>query len=91
MCKSHSKNNRFQKTTYFKKKISKTADFKKQISKTTDYKHIIFSKTTDSKKQQISINKKYCNTILNSNQKRNRKKNLKKKLFSKNNRFQNKP
>ena len=43
-----SKNNRFQKH-----QISKTSDFKKRISKTTDYKEIIFSKTTESKKQQI--------------------------------------
>ena len=81
MCKSHSKNNRFQKI-----------DFKNKGIKKQQVNNILFPNTTDSKKQQISINNKYLKTIPNSNQKRNRKKpKMKKKLFSKNNRFQNKP
>ena len=81
MCKSHSKNNRFQKI-----------DFKNKGIKKQQVNNILFPITTDSKKQQISINNKYLKTIPNSNQKRNRKKpKMKKKLFSKNNRFQNKP
>ena len=81
MCKSHSKNNRFQKI-----------DFKNKGIKKQQVNNILISITTDSKKQQISINNKYLKTIPKSNQKRNRKKpKIEKKLFSKNNRFQNKP
>ena len=63
MCKSHSKNNRFQKI-----------DFKNKGIKKQQVNNILFPITTDSKKQQISINNKYLKTIPNSNQKRNRKK-----------------
>ena len=73
MCKSHSKNNRFQKI-----------DFKNKGIKKQQVNNILFPITTDSKKQQISINNKYLKTIPNSNQKRNRKKpKIKKNFFQK--------
>ena len=74
-----------------KQQISKNR-FQKQRNKKQQVNNILLPNTTDSKKQQILTNNKYLKTIPNSNQKRNRKKpKIKKKLFSKNNRFQNKP